>query len=125
LCEPGTFAIIAAPRRAAASAAAPGEHAMSSIDPLPDLDLLIWLVIGAGLAVLWLLLILLPFAVFGTKRRLDRLSAQLGEIHEELRRLNERSMSPFEAPLRATPPEPQGGGEPRMRLRVDQDDRVR
>ena len=98
---------------------------MSSFETISDeLGLVVWVVIGAGLAVLWLLLVLLSFAVFGTKRRLDRLSAQLAEIHEELRRLNDRTLMTREAPLRAIPPEAEGGGDARFKLRIDQDDRL-
>jgi hypothetical protein len=119
LSDSAAFAIIA-------GAPSPARRrAMSSIDVISDdLSLLIWVVIGAGLAVLWLLLVLLPFAVFGTKRRLDRLSDQLAEIHEELRRLNDRTMMGRDAPLRAIPPTVEPVGDQRFKLQVDQDDRL-
>jgi hypothetical protein len=118
LSDRAAFAIIAA--------APGGEMRMSDIDPIADeFSLIVWVVIGAALALLWLLLVLLPFAVFGTKRRLDRLSAQLSEIHEELRRLSERTLMTREAPLRAVAPEPEpAAGDPRFKLRIDQDDRL-
>lgn len=98
---------------------------MPGIDTISEqLGPILWVVVGAGLAVLWLLLVLLPFAVFGTKRRLDRLSAQLTEIHEELRRLNERLPITREAPLRALPPDAERTVEPHFKLKVDQDDRL-
>lgn len=98
---------------------------MSSINPIDEAGLIAWIAIGAALALLWLLLVLLPFAVFGTKRRLDRLSAQLGEIHEELRRLNERSQAFGMPPLRAVPPDEVPAGDTRIRLHADQEDRLR
>ncbi len=55
---------------------------------------LVGLVVAASLVVLAILWFILPFAVFGTKRRLDRLIAStnaldetLTRIHQELREL--------------------------------------
>jgi hypothetical protein len=98
------------------------EARMSSIQVLDEFSLIGWTAIGAALAVLWLLLVLLPFAVFGTKRRIDRLSDQLEAIHAELRRLNERGL-PY-APLRATPAEEEEAGRTRIDLRIDEGDRL-
>lgn len=98
---------------------------MSDIDPLAGLDTIGWMVVGAALAVLWLLLVLLPFAVFGTKRRIDRLSDQLEAIHEELRHLNERGSGAGDPGLRAAAPHEAERADPPLRLRIDQEDRLR
>ena len=91
---------------------------------LSQLDPIAWLVIVPALALLWLLWVLLPFAVFGIKGRLDRVSAQLTDLHEELQKLNSRIGYPRpDLGLRAGGPTP-APAEPALGLRIDQDDRL-
>lgn len=75
--------------------------------PLPD-----WVPWWAQLAILvvailfGLAFLMVPFAVFGLKGRLDVLEAQLDDIHAELRMLAMRLPDPERPTVRAAPPEP-------------------
>jgi hypothetical protein len=91
---------------------------------LSQLDPLTLLVVVPALVLLWLLYVLLPFAVFGIKGRLDRVSTQLADLHEELQKLNSRIGYPRpELGLRAAEPAPRPS-EPALGLHIDQDDRL-
>ncbi len=90
---------------------------------LDQLSPLAWLIIVPALALLWLLWVLVPFAVFGVKGRLDRIGVQLADIHEELQKLNSRvAQGPAGQPPHAG--EPAGPREPALALRIDQGDRL-
>ncbi len=78
-------------------------------------------------AVYGLLLLAMPFSVFGLKSRLDQIEEQLGDIQIELRALGgrlpsapppslPRRMQPTEDPVRArvAHPEPPRRAEPRL-----------
>lgn len=103
--------------RRAASIAIPAGACYMARMPLPFAlpDGLPSWVIGLGIAIgaLYLLVLLaMPFSVFGVKARLDGIEARLEEIQEDLRiialRLPEAGAAPPIAPRRAeeVPPEP-------------------
>jgi hypothetical protein len=58
---------------------------MAALDTLPPWLLLVVVAVSASVAILWLLL---PFAVFGIKGRLDRALREAEEIKNEIRALN-------------------------------------
>ena len=81
---------------------------MPLILPLPS-----WVPWWAQLAILvlailfGLALLMMPFAVFGLKGRLDFLEAQLDDIHAEIRMLAMRLPDPDRRPARSVEPVPQ------------------
>jgi len=61
-------------------------HDALPLDPaVADIVSFVIMALFAALLVLW---ILLPFAVFGTKKRLDRALATLNGVYEQLERSN-------------------------------------
>lgn len=75
--------------------------------PLPD-----WMPWWAQLLILVVAILfgiaflMMPFAVFGLKGRLDFLEAQLDDIHAELRMVTMRLPDPERPAVRTVPPEP-------------------
>ena len=81
------------------------------VSPLPLPDWVPWWVhvgILAGLGLFALLLLAMPFSVFGTKARLETIEARLDEIQEEIRRLAlrlpEPGIRPGLGPIPGAPP---------------------
>jgi hypothetical protein len=92
---------------------------MSGVPPLPDWlpGWAVGLIVAVG-ALYALLLLAMPFSVFGLKGRLDEIEARLDDLHGDaqaiLRRLPAVRGEPIpeDAPQPAAPPPQRGAGRP-------------